>query len=69
MVQNPVSAYSTQVTDVIFSQPCREVIREPVAEFFGVMILILFGNGVDAQVSLSANTAVVSGSKGVRIYI
>lgn len=32
------------------------------------MILIIFGNGVDAQVSLSANSAVASGGKGVRIF-
>lgn len=31
------------------------------------MIIIIFGAGVDAQVSLSANTAVASGPKGVSI--
>lgn len=42
-----------------------ELIREPAAEFFGVMILIIFGNGVDCQSVLSANTSVSSTPKGV----
>lgn len=42
----------------------RELIREPAAEFFGVMILIIFGTGVDCQVVLSANTGVASSPKG-----
>ncbi|KAI0087004.1 aquaporin-like protein [Irpex rosettiformis] len=43
----------------------REYIREPAAEFLGVMILIIFGNGVDCQVVLSgASTAVSSSPKG-----
>lgn len=36
----------------------RHVLREPFAEFFGTMVLILFGDGVVAQVVLS------SGEKG-----
>lgn len=42
-----------------------EWIREPMAEFFGVMILVIFGAGVDAQVNLSASTSVVASPKGV----
>ncbi|KAF7796448.1 hypothetical protein EIP86_007625 [Pleurotus ostreatoroseus] len=42
----------------------REIIREPMAEFFGVLILIVFGNGVDCQTVLSANTGVASSPKG-----
>ncbi|KAJ3524467.1 hypothetical protein NM688_g8556 [Phlebia brevispora] len=42
----------------------REIIREPMAEFFGVLILIVFGNGVDCQTVLSANTKVASSPKG-----
>lgn len=42
----------------------REYIREPAAEFFGVMIIIIFGTGVDCQVVLSGNSAVASSSKG-----
>ncbi|KAI0755223.1 aquaporin [Daedaleopsis nitida] len=42
----------------------REHIREPAAEFFGVMILIIFGNGVDCQTVLSKNTAVASAPLG-----
>ncbi|CCL98851.1 uncharacterized protein FIBRA_00857 [Fibroporia radiculosa] len=42
----------------------RELLREPAAEFFGVMILIFFGTGVDCQVVLSANTNVAPTPKG-----
>ncbi|KZT09234.1 aquaporin [Laetiporus sulphureus 93-53] len=42
----------------------REIIREPAAEFFGTMILIIFGAGVDCQVVLSSNTAVAPSPKG-----
>ena len=42
------------------------MIREPAAEFFGVMILIIFGNGVDCQVVLSSSTGVASFQHGVR---
>ncbi|OSD07493.1 aquaporin [Trametes coccinea BRFM310] len=38
----------------------REILREPAAEFFGVMILIIFGAGVDCQVILSRNTKVAA---------
>ncbi|CDO69991.1 hypothetical protein BN946_scf184973.g1 [Trametes cinnabarina] len=38
----------------------RDLIKEPVAEFFGVMILIIFGTGVDCQVILSRNTKVAA---------
>ncbi|KAF8741061.1 hypothetical protein AX14_005964 [Amanita brunnescens Koide BX004] len=44
--------------------PYRQIIREAAAEFLGVMILILFGNGVDCQVVLSGNPGVASSSKG-----
>jgi len=42
----------------------RAFIREPFAEFLGVAILIMFGNGVDCQVVLSANTNVAPSPKG-----
>ncbi|KAI0769916.1 aquaporin [Fomes fomentarius] len=42
----------------------REYIKEPAAEFFGVMILIIFGNGVDCQTVLSKNTAVAASPMG-----
>jgi hypothetical protein len=41
------------------------MIREPFAEFLGVAILIIFGNGVDCQVVLSGKTAVAAAAKGV----
>lgn len=40
--------------------------REPIAEFFGTMILLIFGIAVDCQVTLSTNTAIASSPKGVR---
>lgn len=42
----------------------REVLREPAAEFFGTMILIIFGNGVDCQTVLSTSTKVSASPKG-----
>ncbi|KAI1794876.1 aquaporin [Ganoderma leucocontextum] len=42
----------------------REYIREPAAEFFGVMILIIFGAGVDCQTQLSKNAKVASAVYG-----
>jgi aquaglyceroporin related protein len=38
--------------DLLWSR-IRHVMREPFSEFFGVFILILFGDGVVAQVVLS----------------
>lgn len=38
--------------DLLWSH-VRRVMREPLSEFFGVFILILFGDGVVAQVVLS----------------
>jgi len=42
----------------------REMIREPVAEFLGVAILVIFGTGVDCQVVLSADSRVASFPRG-----
>jgi glycerol uptake facilitator-like aquaporin len=42
------------------------MLREPFAEFAGVMILIIFGVGVDCQVVLTGDPTVSSGAKGVR---
>lgn len=47
----------------------REPFREYFAEFFGVMILIIFGAGVDCQVVLSSSTAVASSQKGSYLSI
>jgi aquaglyceroporin related protein, other eukaryote len=41
--------------DLLWSR-IRRFMREPFAEFFGVFILILFGDGVVAQVVLSKGT-------------
>lgn len=45
----------------------RYFIREPAAEFLGTMVLIMFGMGVDCQVTLSASTAVAASQKGVSL--
>jgi len=42
----------------------RAAIREPMAEFLGVAILIIFGAGVDCQVVLSGNSNVAPSPKG-----
>ncbi|KAL0579421.1 hypothetical protein V5O48_002592 [Marasmius crinis-equi] len=39
-------------------------IREAAAEFAGVMLLVIFGSGVNCQVGLSSNTGVASSPKG-----
>ncbi|KAG6878847.1 hypothetical protein C0992_007156 [Termitomyces sp. T32_za158] len=46
----------------------KQMLREPMAEFFGVMILIIFGNGVDCQVVLSGNPGVAASPKGLPFY-
>ncbi|GJJ14257.1 hypothetical protein Clacol_008521 [Clathrus columnatus] len=43
--------------------------REAFAEFFGTMILILFGDGVVCQVVLGGNTAVAPSAKGAYVSI
>ncbi|KAK2460762.1 hypothetical protein APHAL10511_007232 [Amanita phalloides] len=47
----------------------RQIIREAAAEFLGVMILVIFGNGVDCQVVLSADSVVAPSSKGAYLSI
>lgn len=42
----------------------RQAIREPMAEFFGVAVFVIFGTGVDCQVVLSTNKGVASSPKG-----
>ncbi|TCD66287.1 hypothetical protein EIP91_001578 [Steccherinum ochraceum] len=42
----------------------REHLREPAAEFFGVLLLVLFGSGVNAQTTLSANKALAGTPAG-----
>ncbi|KAJ7636989.1 putative aquaporin 4 [Roridomyces roridus] len=43
---------------------CREVLREPFAEFLGVTVLVLFGAGVNCQVLLSSSNDVSASPKG-----
>jgi aquaglyceroporin related protein len=42
----------------------RTMIREPLAECLGVMVLVIFGTGVDCQAVLSSSTAVSPAKKG-----
>ncbi|CCO27222.1 putative membrane protein YFL054C OS=Saccharomyces cerevisiae (strain ATCC 204508 / S288c) GN=YFL054C PE=1 SV=1 [Rhizoctonia solani AG-1 IB] len=42
----------------------RSVLREPAAEFLGTMVLIIFGTGVNCQVTLSGSTAVSPSPQG-----
>ncbi|KAF9260666.1 putative aquaporin 4 [Marasmius fiardii PR-910] len=42
----------------------RMMIREAAAEFTGVMLLVIFGSGVNCQVGLSSNTNVSASPKG-----
>lgn len=42
----------------------KQLLREPVAEFAGVAILVIFGAGVECQVVLSANLTVAASPKG-----
>jgi hypothetical protein len=42
-----------------------QMLREYAAEFFGVVVLTVFGTGVVSQVVLSSNTSVASSPKGV----
>ncbi|KAI0033889.1 aquaporin-like protein, partial [Vararia minispora EC-137] len=43
----------------------RECIREPAAEALGTLVLVLIGLGVNCQVALSANTAIVPAPMGI----
>ena len=58
----PLVDHKVPQEDVVQSEPdltwsrIRHYMREPFSEFFGVFILILFGDGVVAQVVLSNNT-------------
>ncbi len=58
----PLVDHKVGAADVVQQEPdlawsrVRHFLREPFSEFFGVFILILFGDGVVAQVVLSAGT-------------
>jgi aquaglyceroporin related protein len=47
----------------------RHSMREPVAEFLGTMILIIFGTGVDCQVVLSSKPEVAASQQGSYLSI
>ena len=46
----------------------REYLRAPCAEFFGVLFFLVFGLGVDCQVTLGGNKLVSASSHGVCIF-
>jgi hypothetical protein len=56
--------------DYLHSRWCavRYVLREPLAEFFGTFIMILFGNGGVAQVLLSGGQQTAPGKDGFGSY-
>lgn len=64
------SLYSESAISIVPTFPnawarVRRVLREPFAEFLGTMLMIMLGNGVSAQVTLSENANVSpSGPKG-----
>lgn len=75
LVTNPVShcasppAYQPVFCEMWAHQRvplCSEMFCAPAAEFFGVMLLVIFGAGVNCQVTLSSNpNSVLGGPKGV----
>lgn len=52
----------------LFWSGIRAVLREPFAEFWGVVILILFGDGSVAQVLLSTGNTGIAGGDGAGAY-
>jgi aquaglyceroporin related protein len=46
----------------------RTIMREPLAEFFGTFIMVLFGNGSVAQVLLSTGQTTAPGGNGFGAY-
>lgn len=46
----------------------RGALKEPLAEFFGVMIMVCFGDGSVAQVLLSAGQTSAPGGNGFGNY-
>lgn len=46
----------------------RDYCRDPFAEFLGTMIMIIFGDGSVAQVTLSANPALAEGNQNKGNY-
>lgn len=58
--------FSRILTDAL--PPYRNAIREPMAEFFGTALLVIFGAGAGASVVLSGSQGVASSSKGVGVF-
>lgn len=52
----------------LFWSRVRIVLREPFAEFWGVVIMVLFGNGSVAQVLLSMGQVTAPGGNGFGAY-
>jgi aquaglyceroporin related protein len=61
--------YSHDIHEHLWWSGIRAVLREPFAEFFGVVIMILFGDGSVAQVLLShLHPAAAAGGDGNGSY-
>lgn len=54
--------------DRVLISRIRFVLREPLAEFFGVFIMVAFGDGSVAQVLLSAGEKAAPGMNGFGAY-
>ena len=55
-------------TSTLLWSRIRTVLREPFAEFWGVAIMVMFGNGAVAQVLLSAGQETAPGGNGYGSY-
>jgi hypothetical protein len=72
-VSSTSTSSSSEDTATEFPNPwckIRHVLREPFAEFVGTCLLIVFGDGVSSQVTLSSSTSVSpTGAKGEYLSI
>ncbi|KAG6840841.1 hypothetical protein C0991_003788 [Blastosporella zonata] len=64
--EGPVPESTEDATPQNWWWSYKQMLREPVAEFAGVMLLTIFGLGVNCQAVLSSNPAVSASPKGVR---
>lgn len=67
--QAPVDADHDQAVHTTYAWPrIRLALREPFAEFWGVFIMVMFGNGSVAQVLLSERQTTAPGGDGFGNY-
>ncbi|EAU83999.1 hypothetical protein E4U52_001108 [Claviceps spartinae] len=71
-ISDDIESHRIRVVDQIVDEPprrstlanIRNMIREPMAEFVGVALLVIFGAGSGCSVVLSSNSDVAPGSRG-----